>query len=126
MSPSNRGFTLLESLLALAIFSLAGGAIVTAINRMGTISIQARQDRGVERALESLLLENEAIRPLLAKTVDPPPGPDGIRYQVKTEPANLRDQQGKPLAGLWRLEATATWQENGRPVSLSAESMVFE
>lgn len=126
MSRTNRGFTLLESLLALAIFSLAVGAIATAINRLGTISLQARQDRAVERALESLLLEHEAVRPLAAKTVTPPPGPDGIRYQVKTEPARLQDQQGKPLAGLWRLEATANWNENGRPITLSAESMILE
>ena len=126
MSRTSWGFTLLESLLAMAIFSMAAGAIVTAINRLGTISIQARQDRAVERALESLLLENEAVRPLAAKTVTPRPGPDGITYQVKTEQARVQDQKGKPLAGLWRLEATATWQEHGRPVTLSAESMVLE
>jgi prepilin-type N-terminal cleavage/methylation domain-containing protein len=124
------GFTLLEVMLALMVFSMAVVALVTAINGIGNASTESRQYREVQSRLESLLTEITRMPPdpsaapgdrTLEKTVRE----NGVEYRIKKAPLELTNKDGQQLPDMFTVTATARWKEGGGDAELSAETMVY-
>lgn len=118
--------TLLEVMLALALFATAAVALVQAINTIAIATIEARNLRTVEQTLEGIL-DEESKKPQMAELEkDIKPGDDGIAYHVRIAPVqDVRTKAGTQLNGLFRVTVTATWKEDGRPMKIEAETMRY-
>lgn len=118
--------TLFEVLLALAIFAIAAVALVTAINQIGHAVLESRQYRNVEQGIESVIDEFSKIPVLdeVEKKINP--GKDGVTYYVKvTAVRDAKNQEGRILQGLFRIQVTAKWNDNNEEMELSAETLRF-
>jgi type II secretory pathway pseudopilin PulG len=115
--------TLFEVILALALFTTAAVALVVTINTIGQAAIEARTLRNVEQGLEGVMDEYSKAPTILELDKKLKPGKDGIAYHVKIKPMErLKNQDGNTLTGLFHIQVTATWQEDGDPLSISAET----
>ncbi len=120
------GFSLLEVMLALAIFASAGVMLVATINEIGTITIQARTLRNVEQGIESLLDEHSKAPQMMELEKDMKPGADGIAYKVTVRPLeDLKNQDNQILNGLFIIKVQARWQEDGQNMDMSAETIRY-
>lgn len=123
---SRSGMTLLEVILALALFTTAAVALVIALNTIGLATLEARNMRAVEQNIEGIM-DEESKRPQIAELEkDIKPGADGVAYRVRVVPVeNIRNQAGVQLNGLFKITVTANWKEDGRPMQLEAETMRY-
>jgi len=118
--------TLFEVLLALAIFAIAAVALVTAINQIGHAVLESRQYRNVEQGIESVIDEFSKLPVLdeVEKKINPEK--DGVTYHVKvTAVRDAKNQEGRILQGLFRIQVTAKWNDNNEEMELSAETLRF-
>lgn len=126
LAPLSRGMTLLEVILALAVFSLAAVALVNVMNQIGFAVLESRTLRNVEQGLESVLDEYSKA-PLLGemeRTIKP--GKDGVTYEVVVRPVDrIKNQEGRILQGIFHIEATAKWKENGQDQQLKADTLRY-
>lgn len=125
---SNQGFTLIEVLLSLLIFSVAAVSLVQAINILGVAGTEAREERAIQDRLDNLLLETSRkplprISPHRAFTETHREG--NVTYEVRIEPLELVNKDNQRLNELYTLRATATWIESGREQRLSAETWIY-
>lgn len=120
------GMTLLEVILALALFTTAAVALVIALNSIGLATLEARNMRAVEQNIEGIM-DEESKRPQIAELEkDIKPGEDGVGYRVRVaQVENVRNQAGVQLNGLFRITVTAKWKEDGRPMQLEAETLRY-
>lgn len=117
-----RGFTLLETLLALMIFSLSVVALVEAVNQLGNTTLHRRREADVQERMRSLLLEHTRL--------PEPPAKLQLQeadtvYIVTRSPVDLRNQEGMPLQGLFEVRVTAEWNEGRVRQQASAETWVY-
>ena len=123
---SSRGFSLLEVMLALALFATAAVVLVETMNEIGNITIQARNLRQVEQGIESLLDEYSKIPQMMELEKDLKAGKDGIGYKISVRPLeNVKNQTGEILTGLFQITVTALWQEDGRPMTIQADTVRY-
>lgn len=120
------GMTLLEVMLALALFTTAAVALVIALHTIGLATLESRNLRTVEQNIEGIM-DEESKRPQIAELEkDIKPGADGVAYRVRVAPVeNVRNQAGVQLNGLFKVTVTAKWKEDGRPMQLEAETMRY-
>ena len=123
---SGSGMTLFEVILALALFTTAAVALVTALKTIGLATIEARNLRAVEQTLEGLIDEHSKAPQIVELEKDIKPGADGVAYKVRVEQVNnLKNQDGVQLNGLFRIMVSAKWREDGQPMQLEAETMRY-
>ncbi len=118
-----RGFTLLETLLALMVFSIAVVALVEAVNQLGNTTLHRRREAMVQERMRSLLIEHTRLPDLPdeAKIVD-----GDVTYTVKRAPLDqLRNKDGQPLPDLFEISVTATWLEGRVLQQATAETWVY-
>ncbi len=125
-----RGFTLLEALLALFIFSTAVISLLEAINGTGRAVLLARKEREVQSRLESLLLETTRSPEVLSrvKTTQPQESTSkegDVTYVTRTAPLELRNRDNLPLRNVVSVNITAHWMEGRETQEVSAETWVF-
>ncbi|MCB1231826.1 MAG: hypothetical protein KDN19_16275 [Verrucomicrobiae bacterium] len=107
------GFTLLEVMLALGIFVVAGVSLMVTLNNIARISTETVDEARVTGQLRTLLTEvsrQPRIEPM-EKVTDPDPG--GIVYRVMVEPAEFTTAKGEKLADMFRIEITAFRKKPG-------------
>jgi prepilin-type N-terminal cleavage/methylation domain-containing protein len=126
ISSAPQGMTLLEVILAVALFSMAAVALVAALNTIGLATIEARNLRTVEQNLEGIL-DEESKRPQIVELEkDIKPGKDGVAYHVSVaREDNFRNQAGAQLNNLFRVVVVAKWKEDGRPMQLEAATLRY-
>lgn len=119
---TRRGFTLLETLLALMVFSVAVVALVEAVHQLGGHTLLRRHEAAVQERMRSLLVEHTRL----------PEAPDEVTlqegevsYTVTHTPLELKDRDGQPLPGLFEVRVTAVWQEGRTPQQATAETWVY-
>jgi prepilin-type N-terminal cleavage/methylation domain-containing protein len=118
------GFTLLETLLALMVFSVAVVALVEAVHQLGQHTLLRRHEAAVQERMRSLLVEQ-------AHQQDPNPPEklqvkDGnVTYTVQRTPLELFDRDGQTVAGLFEIRVTADWLEGRTPQQATAETWVY-
>lgn len=125
-SSKRQGFSLLEVMLALAIFASAGVMLVATINEIGTITMQARTLRNVEQGMESLLDEHSKAPQMMELDKDVKAGQDGIAYKITVRPLeDLKNQDNQVLNGLFLIRVQARWEEDGQPMDMAAETIRY-
>ncbi len=125
-----RGFTLLEVLLAVFVFSIAVVSLVGAIQQIGTASTDARRHQEIVARLESIMLEITRNPPQqLTSSPDAPfelnTKDAGVDYHVTIKKLELQNQDNAPLQGLYQVRAVAQWMEANKPQDMSAETWFF-
>jgi type II secretory pathway pseudopilin PulG len=118
--------TLLEVLMALAVFAIAATALVTALNGIGQAVLEARTFRNVDLGIESLM-DEYSKSPLLEETEkDIKAGKDGVAYQVRvSQVKDMRNKTGQPMQGFFKIEVTARWSEDQQPMEVKAETLRY-
>jgi prepilin-type N-terminal cleavage/methylation domain-containing protein len=120
------GFSLLEVMLALALFASAGVMLVTTINEIGEITLQARILRNVEQGMESLLDEHSKMPQMVEGEKDYKAGADGVVYRVEVRQLDdVKNQDNEILANLFGIKVIAKWEDNGKPLEMSAETIRY-
>jgi len=103
-SPSCRGFTLFEVLIALGVFMIAVTGLVISINTALQVVIEARQRAASRELLESRLAFCQANPPPVGSPrVIPAKENHGIRIEESLMPFPAKDATGNEIAGLKKL-----------------------
>ena len=117
-----RGFTLLETLLALMVFSTAVVALVEAVHQLGEHTLLRRHEAAVQERMRSLLVEHTR-RPDDIEEVKLQEG--DVTYTVTHTPLELKDRDGQRVEGLFEVRVTAAWLEGRTQQQASAETWVY-
>ncbi|HCN79463.1 MAG TPA: hypothetical protein DIT13_20050 [Verrucomicrobiales bacterium] len=121
-----RAMTLLEVVLALAVFSIAALALVGTINQIAEAGIESQRLLEIEQGLESLIDEFGKAPQLKELDQQIKPGADGVAYRVVIQLVrDLKNQDGRFLQNTYRIVVTARWSEGGDPIEVSAETLRY-
>lgn len=129
-SARRAGFTLMETVIALAIFSLAVVALAEAIQQSGKTSNIIRQDIQIQDRMAALTAETTRLIALTAAGARPqqpePVEDNGVTYKVNVQQIkNLVNKDKQPVEGLWQVITTADWKEGTSDQHLEEESWVY-
>ena len=124
------GFSLLEMVMALLIFSLAIVALAEAIQRAGETSNIIRQDIRIHNHLAALTSDATRLIGIAAPGVrsqqSDPVMEGGVLYRVRVqEIKNLLNKDQAPVEGLWQVIASADWKEGATEQHLEQETWVY-
>ncbi len=120
------GVTLLEVILALALFSIAAVALVGTINQVAETSLTSQQIADVEQRLESFIDEYSKAPQLKELKEEIKPGADGVAYRIEVrEVKDIKNREGRFLQNMFRIRAAAIWLEGGEPFELEAETLRY-
>jgi type II secretory pathway component PulJ len=118
--------TLLEVVIALAVFSIAAVALVGAINKIADTAADSQKFLEVEQTLESLIDEFGKMPQMRELEQDIEPGNDGVAYRVFIELVrDLKNQDGIFLTDMYRIRAIARWNDGSGPTEVSAETLRY-
>ncbi|MBL9130158.1 MAG: prepilin-type N-terminal cleavage/methylation domain-containing protein [Verrucomicrobiaceae bacterium] len=130
LSHRRHGFTLLETLIALSIFSLAVVSLAEAIQSAGNASNLVRQDIQIHDRMTAMTSETMRLvalhvagaRPQLPDAVEEA----GVTYKVAVqEIKNLKNKDNQPVEGLWEIVTTAEWMEGSMKQQLEDRAWVY-
>lgn len=117
------GFTLMEVLLALAVFSIAALALVGTINHIATVSSDSQRLLEIEQTLESLIDEYGKMPQVRELEEQIKPGADGVAYRVLIQQVkDLQNKDGRFLQNTFRILVTARWDDGDGAVEMNAET----
>ncbi|SKA81490.1 prepilin-type N-terminal cleavage/methylation domain-containing protein [Prosthecobacter debontii] len=117
------GLTLLEIVLALAVFSIAALALVGTINQIADAGTESQQLLEIEQSLESLIDEYGKMPQIREMDEQIKPGADGVAYRVLIEQVkDLQNQDGRFLQNTFRVLVVARWDDGSGPFELQAET----
>lgn len=117
------GFTLMEVLLALAVFSIAALALVGTINQIATVSSDSQRLLEIEQTLESLIDEYGKMPQVRELEEQIKPGADGVAYRVLIQQVkNLQNKDGRFLQNTFQILVTARWDDGDGAVEMNAET----
>ena len=127
---SKPAFTLLETLLALFVFSLAVVSLVEAINSMGMASVESRREQQIQQRLELLLLETTRKQDWLksgplTSTWDTKISEEDTVYFISVEPLSLENVEKLQLTDLYQVKIAARWKEGEIEQEEVAETWVW-
>ena len=119
----NKGFLLLEAVLAIAVFAIACTGLTMAFHRMSAAAGLAQSELRISRILDSALTEQLSL-PLLEEGVNQIPVEDtDVQLNVVIEPIeDMENQDGEPLQEMFHIKVIANWYENGAWQERSAET----
>ena len=118
-----RGFFLLEVILALTVFAMAVTGFVVALRQMSLASMKAHDKLRVTRILQTAMNETLSLPVLepgeMSYTVDE----GDIEIHALIEPLeDLENEDGETLQEMFRIRITARWYEEGDWESRVAET----
>ncbi|MGV3662953.1 MAG: prepilin-type N-terminal cleavage/methylation domain-containing protein [Prosthecobacter sp.] len=116
-------FTLLETLLALTIFSMAVVALVEAVNQLGLTTIHQRRESEVQERMRSLLTERTRLP--LPQEEETKVKEGDITYTVQHQKLELQNKDGQPVEGLYEVRVTAQWMEGREPQQASVDTWLY-
>jgi prepilin-type N-terminal cleavage/methylation domain-containing protein len=120
-----RAFTLLEVMLALAIFSMAILGLALSLQEMIEASLESRRDNEVRRELDSRLatFRQKQIQP---GTQDLGQDQAGRTYEGETTLLELKNQRNVALHGLYRLTVRTKWKAGATEEERSCSLYVYQ
>jgi prepilin-type N-terminal cleavage/methylation domain-containing protein len=121
----NRGFLLLEMVLALAVFSIAATAFIVALNQMGKAASLAQAELKITRILDSALDETLSLPTLEEGETTATVGEAGNEIDIKTTIKlmdDLQNEDGQPLNEMYDITVAARWYESGEWKDRSVET----
>ncbi|MEQ1748163.1 MAG: type II secretion system protein [Prosthecobacter sp.] len=126
LKSARHGMTLLEVVLALAVFSIAALALVGTLNQISEATVESQTLLEVEQSLESLIDEYGKMPQMKNLEENIKAGADGVAYHVKVEQVkDLKNKEGRFLQDMFRIEATARWNDGSGVIELQADSLRY-
>jgi prepilin-type N-terminal cleavage/methylation domain-containing protein len=123
---AQKGMTLLEVVLALAVFSIAALALVGTLNQISEAAVETQILLEVEQSLESLIDEYGKMPQMRNLEEDIKAGSDGVAYRVKVEQVkDLKNQDGRFLQDMFRIEAIARWNDGSGVIEMKQETLRY-
>jgi|JI6StandDraft_1071083.scaffolds.fasta_scaffold01183_12 prepilin-type N-terminal cleavage/methylation domain-containing protein len=120
------GMTLLEVVMALAVFSIAALALVGTINKIADVATDSQKFLEVEQTLESLIDEYGKSPQIREMEEEIKAGADGVSYRVVIEQVkDLKNQEGRFLQDTFHIRAFARWNDGGGPTEITAETLRY-
>lgn len=117
------GMTLMEVVLALAVFSIAALALVGALSQIAEAGTDSQRLLEIEQSLESIIDEYGKMPQIRELDEEIKAGSDGVSYQVMIRLVkDLQNQDGRFLQNTFRVVAIARWNEGGGVTELQAET----
>ncbi len=124
------GFTLMETMLALLIFSIAAVALAEAIQQAGRTSDLIRRDMQIHDRMTALSAETmrlialtqQGARPMIPDAVEA----EGVSYKVVTRKIeDLVNKDKQLLDNIYEIITTAEWMEGGSLQTAEDVAWVF-
>lgn len=112
----NRGFLLLEMVLALAVFGIAATGFTVALQRMAQVASLAQSELRVTRFMESALNEALSLPVMEEGETEMEIGQAGNVVHFLTViklMENLENEDGQILQEMYHISVTATWIQAG-------------
>ena len=123
---ARRGMTLLEVVLALAVFSIAALALVGTLNQIAEAGVESQTLLEIEQSLESLIDEYGKVPQMRELEENIKAGADGVAYHVRVKQVtDLKNKEGRFLQDMYRIEATARWDDGSGVIEVSADSLRY-
>ena len=119
MNDSRQAFTLIETMVALAIFALVIVGCVKAIEAIGGVVAGLRMEGEVRRSLENHAAELRALRIFPPKSPRSAAATNGIVIRDEVIQIEDADVKIKPEDNLFQVRMVASWKETGRAESLT-------
>ena len=122
---SAKGFVLLEVLLAIALFGIAGLGLVRALNFSAKAAVESQLDiRMMMRLQSALTLASKAQQMEEYQVVS---DPDELGVQVMTiveemPQDTLLNEDGEELRDMWLITVRAFWERNGQYGEMEAKT----
>ncbi len=116
------GFTMMEMMIATAIFSLAGMGLVVAFNHTLEAGIAMERENEVRGQMQSLAAEVKK-KPLAvgSETVEA----NGVKYERIVERVNLKNSRNADV-GFYQLTIKAQWKMGTEEISRDMEVLVYQ
>ncbi|MAS92683.1 MAG: hypothetical protein CMO55_05745 [Verrucomicrobiales bacterium] len=120
---SNRGFTLLELLMAMALFALAAVALADALNMISMAVGETVDEAEMREKLRAVLLETTRDPNIQQDTRETNPDEAGVYFKIRVERLELENREGTPLSNLYDVKVTGFRRgPTGREEELSSAS----
>ena len=121
---TTHGFILLEVILAIGLFAVVATAMVAALDRLSVATVSAKKEAACLRKLESVITEIQHSQSFRPGQFTFPADGTGVLIEAEVVPAQITNQDGQTLPGLFRVMATARFAED-EDFSRSQEVVVF-
>mgnify|MGYP001286132758 CR=1 FL=1 len=119
---AERGFTLVEVLIATAIFSFSIGALFSVYSNVVIASVAAKERATARLHLQSLLAEIGVTRPLTQQERSGRFG-DGYSWRIEIEPYGTSAERAAAPIAAWNVTASVEWSSRGKTRSLSLSTV---
>ena len=118
--------TLMEVVLALAVFSLAALALVGTLNQIAEAGIESRRLLEVDQQLESLIDEYGKMPQIRELDEQLKPDAEGVAYRVLiTQVKDMKNKEGRFLQNTFHIRVIARWNEGYGPIEMEAETLRY-
>lgn len=119
----NRGFLLLEMVLALAVFGIAATGFAVALHQMAAAAQLAQSELRITRILDSALDETLSLPVLEEGVTTFSVGDTGIELATTIAVLDeLQNEEGQMLQEMYAITIDARWFDNGEWQSRSVET----
>lgn len=120
---SNRGFLLLEMVLALAVFGIAATGFAVALHRMAAVAALAQSELRITRILDSALDETLSLPTLEEGVTNFTVTDTNIELDTTIELLDkMENEDGQLLQEMYRIEIKARWFENAAAQERTVET----
>ncbi|GEM_PF-882316 len=119
------GYILMEVILAVAIFALAGISLVTALNNMASVFVKVRKEEEIRRQLETRMVQTR-ILPLAPMREKSDPDNNGVVYEKEVALLEISNDDKILLPNLYRISVSAFWKEGNVEQAEKAEIYVYQ
>lgn len=128
MSPrtsKKAGFTILELLMAMALFAIAGVSLAEALNLISLTVTETIEEAELREQLRAVMLEVSRDPNLTAETRETEANTEGLAFRIDIERLELDNEKGESLANLFSVKVTALRiQSGGRKETLDSASTI--
>lgn len=108
-----RAFTLLELLMAMALFTIAAVSLAEALNLISLTVSESIDDAEVRESLRATVVEVTRDPNLEEGIRETNPDGRGVFYRIQVERAELRNEEGELLENLFDVRVTALRRKPG-------------
>jgi len=124
--PSRKaGFTILELLMAMALFAIAAVSLAEALNVISLTVTETIEESELREQLRAVMLEVSRDPNVTAETRETEANEQGLAFRIDIERLELDNEKGDSLANLFSVKVTAIRiQSGGRRETLDSASTI--